>query len=200
MIDQDKYKASHFKNKHFQDNEQGTKPGKERIFYKTHEGFYPKNNYYKKDRNYEYENRKDREIDDKFDHNQYNKQNKQSRGNKYIDAVKESIKEDPERGEECKKVNNIRKEENKAIFAHQLKNIQKTIKIDDAGIKRLPPYGGVDRHIHKESKITALAGSGIINDKHKNTDDFIISGLNNDEEKKYPSATEPTKSISVILN
>lgn len=189
----DKHKPSHFnKKKQYQDFDQGARPPKDQKFFKTHQGFHPKQNQFKKDRNYEYENRKERGHNEghfmhKPPYKPYNNHKNYNKNN----WKKENQKQDPERGEEYKKPTAQRKEENKAIFAHQLKNIQKTL----SAKKPSPnPYIAPDQNTEPktDSKVTAFAGNGIVNDIMKNNDDFIISTLNK-EESKYSNAVDTTK-------
>lgn len=167
------------------------KPPRDKNFHKTHEGFYPNKRHQQKDRNYEYENRKERGYDEKKPHyKQYDKgYNKNWK--------KENENKDHERGEENKKptFNPQRKMENKAIFSHQLKNIQKTIAPSDFKPKACPnPYSNSEVKVPKtekiESKVTAFAGSGIVNDLMKTNDEFMIAPLGK-EESKYMDSTKP---------
>lgn len=191
----DKHKPSHFnKKRQYHDYDQAPRPPKDQKFYKTHQGFHPKQNHFKKERNYEYENRKERGHNEephmhKQPYKPYNNHKNYNKNN----WKKDNQKQDPERGEEYKKPTAQRKEENKAIFAHQLKNIQKTL-ISDEAVKKPSPYTAPEQKTAPkvDSKVTAFAGNGIVNDIMKNNDDFIISTLNK-EESKYSSAIDTAK-------
>lgn len=203
QLQQDKRRASHFHNKKYNhEYEQGVKYTKDDNFHKTHEGFHSKNHHYKKDRNYEYENRKERMYEEKQTPNKtYHKNFDHGKNYQKNNWKKENEKQDNERGEENKKpvFNSQRKQENKAIFAHQLKSIQKTLIPTDGKPKACPntlTEVGPGQPGKSESKpppkVTTLVGSGIVNDLMKNTDDFIITSMDK-EESKQVSAVDTTK-------
>lgn len=168
-------------------------------FHKTYqEGFNPKANNLTKDRNYEYENHKERghdamkpPIQKTFHKHDGKKDFSKQNWNKEVEK-----RQDLERGEEYKKpaFNSQRKLENKNIFAHQLKSIQKTIAQEPVKNKAFAaPYSNTDykKGTKHESKATAIAGSGIINDLMKTNDDFIITPIG--EESKYLATKDSTK-------
>jgi hypothetical protein len=205
--DYDRRKSSQRKN--FKELDQDVKPFNDKSkFQKTYQNqFFPKSNNLVKGRDYEneyeneYQNFKEIRHDGALPppmHKPFYKQEAKKDLPKQSWDKEVERKPDLERGEEYKKpaFNAQRKNENKAIFAHQLKSIHKTIAQET--IKSKPyihPYSNTDykKGIKHEPKATAIAGSGIINDLMKPNDDFIITPMG--EESKYIAPKDSTKAI-----
>jgi len=120
------------KNRNPNDRDQGYRPhNKDNKFYKTHEGFHNKQNQYKKDKSYEYDNKNERGYDAKQNtHKHFPKNNREGKNHpKNHWKNNKQDRQEHERGEEVKKqnINPQTNQENKKIFAHQMKNIHKLI-------------------------------------------------------------------------
>ena len=178
-------------------------------FYKTHtDGFKPRNNQNPKDRNYEYENHKERGHDAKFQNSAHKNHFKSM--NKNYERPRNNEGERGERGMEESKNKpghtDQRRRENKAIFAHQLKSIHKTLtegqgkpftkplppEVQTKGYsKAMPPSNEEYKQGPKiEPKSTALAGRGIMN---TNQNDRKYSGVGDKRKEKFPKNKFPTE-------
>mmetsp|Transcript_10494 Transcript_10494/g.11774 ORF Transcript_10494/g.11774 Transcript_10494/m.11774 type:complete len:162 (+) Transcript_10494:1172-1657(+) len=108
-------------------------------------------------------------------------------------------KVEDERGQEEEKKLNLkdnRRLESKALFERQLQSIQKTIIHSEFKDKTEPSFPRPDpvkyAKAEKHEKVTALAGSGIVNHLSKHNDDFIITTTDR-EETKHTNRFENTK-------
>lgn len=196
-------KQKHNRNEHgykpYEKEAQGHRTQEEKFFkeqdpkfHKTGEGFYKG---YRKENLYEHKNNKN------FEEKPYKQKHYEQKNLKYTNWKRED-KQENERGEEVKKPCLPRNHETKALFAQQLRSIQKIVSPDSQPTKQPLINSSKQKH---EPKVTALVGSGIIGEVKNDiitegiySNDFMISTLkNNDifnnEEIKGESAKESLK-------
>jgi hypothetical protein len=143
-------------------------------FHKTGEGFYKG---YRKDNFYDNKNNKN------FEEKPHKQKHFEQKNYKYTNRKRED-KQENEKGEEDKKPCPPRNHQTKAIFAQQLKSIQKIVSSEFQTTKQPLANSGKQKHV---SKVTAIVGSNIVREvKNDITDgiysnDFIISSLKNNE-------------------
>lgn len=126
---------------------------------KTYENINTKEKGYNQGRNKEYQYKREEDIhQDNYRQNR-NRNNYKNNKNPKFQEEKKILKE-PERGEECKKpvISDVRKKENKAIFAHQLKSIQKTLIQDQNTNKSFSKaYGNFEKNSKNVPKSKILS-------------------------------------------